>query len=357
MLGQSLHVHEGYPAAHKLKAMVARLPASPWLRHAAQLGLVGLTALLGTWLVYATGGTNQAYPHIMYLPVLLGAYFYGVWGGLVTGAACGLGIGPWMPLDVAAGTAQPAVGWLSRSAFFIGAGGLGGALMRINQRRLNRNEALMRELSEGYGRILRTFSSLVSMRDDQTKGHCDRVALNAVAIGQDLRLGDSELRNLYWAGILHDLGKVALPAAILLKPGPLTEEEYRQVQEHVTYGADLLDAAASTFADIAAGVRSHHERWDGSGYPQGLRGQEIPLSGRVLAVADVFEALTSERPYRGPMETQEAVEYLRDRAGTEFDPAVVEIFLRLYQQEMILVGSVPGETGYRELPMIPGRAA
>lgn len=342
MLHRDSTDHEAGPAAApSLAKPGAQRSSSTSIHHGVRIGAILAAILAGTSLVYLTGGTKHAYPHILYLALLLGAHYYGAPGGLVAGAIAGLWVGPWMPLDVARGLPQPAVGWVSRTAFFVLIGGAAGVLMDVNKRRLARNRRLMREISEGYGRILRTFSRLVSMRDESTGGHCDRVALNAVTVGDALGLSADELHNLYWAGILHDLGKVVVPAPILLKPGRLTDEEYRRIKEHVTYGADLLVSASPNFERIAEAVRAHHERWNGSGYPDGLRSEEIPLAGRILAVVDVFEALTSERPYRGPRRPEDALAYLRRNAGVEFDPRVVEVFEDIFSAGKIQVVGLP----------------
>lgn len=335
----------------------ARWSSSPPIRHSLRIGAIIAAIIAGAWLVYLTGGTKQAYPNFLYLALLLGAHFYGLWGGILAGVVAGLAVGPLMPLDVAQGLPQPTTGWISRTAFFVLIGGAAGILMDVNKRRLARNQTLMREISEGYGRILHTFSRLVSMRDESTGGHCDRVALNAVTVGEALGLSREELHNLYWAGILHDLGKVAVPAEILLKPGQLTDEEYRRIKEHVAYGADLLVSASPSFERIANAVRAHHERWDGSGYPEGLRGEEIPLPGRILAVVDVFEALTSERPYRGPHQPDEALRFLRQKAGVEFDPGVVEVFEETFRAGKIQVVGLPEPVPATVPPIVKDWAA
>ncbi len=347
----------GLAGAPSLTQSVGDDSTSAFVRHGLRIGGVIAAVVAGALLVYLTGGTKQAYPHILYLALLLGAHFYGAPGGLLAGALAGLWVGPWMPLDVAQGLPQPTVGWVSRTAFFGLVGGAAGVLMDVNKRRLARNQNLVREISEGYGRILRTFSRLVSMRDESTGGHCDRVAFNAVTVGGALGLSDEDLHTLYWAGILHDLGKVAVPAPILLKPDRLTDEEYRRIKEHVIYGADLLVSASPNFERIAEAIRAHHERWNGSGYPEGLHGEEIPLAGRILAVVDVFEALTSERPYRGPRRPDAALTYLRRNAGVEFDPRVVEAFEDNFRAEKIQVVGLPDPVPAAVPPIVSQWAA
>jgi HD-GYP domain-containing protein (c-di-GMP phosphodiesterase class II) len=166
-------------------------------------------------------------------------------------------------------------------------------------------------------------------------------------MGRELGLAETQLETLHWGALLHDLGKISVPESILLKPGPLTEQEYAEIQRHPTYGADLLESVAPEFGDIARVVRYHHERWDGRGYPQALSGREIPLMSRIVAVVDVFEALTSRRPYRRPMPAPRALSYLQAESGSHFDPELVSLFEKLYDQGEIRVAQPVAESvGY-----------
>ncbi len=188
----------------------------------------------------------------------------------------------------------------------------------------------MREhVSSLLARNLRLFARPVSERDEQTGGHCERVAHNTVILARELGTDETTLRSFYWSGVLHDLGKLGVPEHILTKPGRLTEEEFSLVKRHPAFGAAVMLDISGAFRSIALGLRSHHEHWDGSGYPDGLAGESIPLIGRVLAIVDVFEAVTSHRPYRGPMSRDEARALIMEGAGTHFEPALVPVFLRL----------------------------
>ena len=164
-----------------------------------------------------------------------------------------------------------------------------------------------------------------------TAGHCERVAQNAVSVARELRLSEHDIKLLYWAGLLHDLGKIGVPESILRKPGRLTSEEFTEMKRHARLGRDVLLSVSDAFGPIAEGVYSHHERWDGAGYPRSLQGEEIPLFGRIICVADVFEAITSERPYRNPMPVEEALRLISAGSGSQFDPAVVRAFFAAYQ--------------------------
>lgn len=186
--------------------------------------------------------------------------------------------------------------------------------------------------------VLRSMASASALRDLQTADHCERVTVNSVACGTFLGLPAEELARLEWAARLHDVGKVAVPQAILRKPGVLTHEEMQIVQRHSDDGADMLVAAAKELATIAKAVRHHHERWDGTGYPVGLKAEAIPLESRIIAIVDMYEALTSDRPYRGAMCPDDAYREVLVRAGTQFDPDVVAVFDALWKQGRIAMG-------------------
>jgi HD-GYP domain-containing protein (c-di-GMP phosphodiesterase class II) len=207
-----------------------------------------------------------------------------------------------------------------------------GAAHELLRRRLAQNRNLANKLSTLHSRTLSTFASTVDLRDKPTSGHSSRVAHNARAIGISMGLAQGTLRAVYWAGLLHDLGKIAIPERILQKPGSLTEDEIVSMRRHSDIGANLLLSVSADLRDIAEGVRSHHERWDGSGYPRGLEGEAIPLTGRIVAVADVFEALTCNRPYRRPQPVPEVLDYLRAHSGRWFEPEIVSLLEDLYWQ-------------------------
>jgi len=284
---------------------------------------------------YATGGTLHAYVHLMYIPIGIAAFRMGAVGGVVAAVLAGLSVGPFMPLDTATGEAQSASSWLFRTALFMLNGGvLGLAAQALNQR-LQRALELRKRLGQIHARSLKLFARLVAERDEPTAGHCERVARNAVTIGKRLGVPKPDLAGLYWAGLLHDLGKIGVPELILHKPGRLTSEEFTIMKRHARLGYEVLLSVTHSFEAIAEGVYSHHERVDGTGYPRGLKGDEIALSGRIVAVADVFEAVTSERPYRHPMAVEEAVEVVLGGSGTQFDAEVVAAFVEAYDAGLI----------------------
>ena len=176
--------------------------------------------------------------------------------------------------------------------------------------------------------ILEALAEAIAAYDSDTRKHCGRVAGYAVRVGELLGLDADLLVTLRWAGTLHDLGKVAIPKAILEKVDRLEPEEWELVKRHSIVGSEILLAVAPEFAAIATAVRSHHERWDGGGYPDGLSGSAIPQLARIVCAADVFDSITRPRPYRTTaLKTLDALSYLRAGAGRHFDPDIIAAVL------------------------------
>jgi hypothetical protein len=174
---------------------------------------------------------------------------------------------------------------------------------------------------------LRRLALAAEYRDDNTHEHTQRVGHLAALLARGAGLGDRMVRLVREAAPLHDLGKIAIPDSILLKPGRLSDEEYEVVKTHALLGARVLTGADSELLEVAERiVRHHHERWDGAGYPDGLADEDIPVVARITAVADVFDVLVHERPYKDSWSVEAAAEEIRKGSGTQFDPAVVEAF-------------------------------
>jgi putative two-component system response regulator len=181
--------------------------------------------------------------------------------------------------------------------------------------------------------IVSTLMRAAEHRDADTGDHIVRVSAYVGLIAEALGLPPAECRQLSLAATMHDVGKIAVPDSILLKPGVLTPEERREMELHAERGQRILGGSASPVMQLAAEIAaSHHERWDGAGYPYRLRGEAIPLSGRIVAVADVFDALTTVRPYKQAWSPESARAHLAENAGAHFDPRVVEAFLKRWDQ-------------------------
>jgi putative two-component system response regulator len=180
--------------------------------------------------------------------------------------------------------------------------------------------------------MLARLAAAAEFRDDETGQHTRRVGDLSVRIAERLGVSDLEVGLIRLAAPLHDVGKIALPDAILGKRGRLTEAEFEQMKTHATVGGQMLAGSAFALLEMAEQVAlTHHEKWDGSGYPNGLGGEAIPLAGRIVAVADVFDALTHERPYKAPWSRVDAIAEITGDAGRHFDPQVVEAFVTGFQ--------------------------
>lgn len=190
----------------------------------------------------------------------------------------------------------------------------------------------LNELNRLYLSTIETLAMAIDAKDQITHGHIRRVQTYAVGLAQHLGVADQKLvQAIEAAALLHDMGKLAVPEYILNKPGKLTAAEFEKMKLHASVGADILSAIEFPYPVVPI-VRHHHENWDGSGYPQGLRGTDIPIGARILSVVDCFDALTSDRPYRPRLSDNEALKILIDRRATMYDPLVVDTFVRVHAQ-------------------------
>ena len=188
------------------------------------------------------------------------------------------------------------------------------------------NARLLEEIDRANWEMVEALSRAIDAKSPWTAGHSTRVTMVGLAIGRHLGLDDKQLESIHRCGLLHDIGKLGVPVEILDKPGRLTPEEMEIMKQHPAIGARIV-APISAYSDVVAAVRHHHEHFDGNGYPDGLAGDEIPLIARIFAVADVFDALASPRPYREAWTSEQAIRHIAEGAGTQFDPRVVEAFL------------------------------
>jgi ribonuclease P protein subunit RPR2 len=204
-----------------------------------------------------------------------------------------------------------------------------------------RERARAQELSRSYTETVRALSNAVEARDAYTGKHAERVAAYGLEIAAAVGLKLTERPELEFGFLLHDVGKVAVPDAILFKPGPLTEEERALMEQHPLIGAHIV-SGIEFMEEAVEVVRSHHERWDGAGYPDRLAAEQIPLSARVFAVADVLDALTTDRPYRPASPLKEARAMIVAETGTHFDSDVVEAFNEIADARFELVAAEIG---------------
>ena len=194
-------------------------------------------------------------------------------------------------------------------------------------------------VSETEG-ILFALAQAVEQRDTHTAAHCERLAFISVALGISMGLDRPHLLALYRGGYLHDIGKVGIPDSILFKPDKLTPEEWVVMRSHTTRGTDICQHLKS-LESVVPIIRHHHERWDGSGYPDGLRGEQIPLVARVLQIADIYDALTSPRPYKPAFSPAKALRMIREETDRGWrDPAVVELFFVLHKNVISKAGEL-----------------
>ena len=188
------------------------------------------------------------------------------------------------------------------------------------------------ELILAYDENIEAWSRALDLRDEETEGHTQRVVKITVRLAKALGINGEDLIHIRRGALLHDIGKMGIPDNILLKPGPLSDEEWVIMRKHPVYAFELLSPIV--FLKPALDIPyCHHERWDGSGYPRGLKGEQIPLAARIFAIVDVWDALCSDRPYRKAWPENKVIEYIREQAGTHFDPKIVELFFNSYLSE------------------------
>jgi HD-GYP domain-containing protein (c-di-GMP phosphodiesterase class II) len=207
------------------------------------------------------------------------------------------------------------------------------ALEDDNDERTADLERALSELEVAQAETVRRLSMAVEFRDEDTGQHIERIGRFSTLLAEQIGMDHEFCERIRHAAPLHDVGKVAIPDAILLKPGPLTPDERKIVETHAEEGYRLVRGSTSAILDMAATIAlSHQEKWDGSGYPRGLKGEAIPIEGRIVAVADVFDALTSDRVYRPAFPLEKAIEMMREERGTHFDPVLLDAFMEVLER-------------------------
>lgn len=213
---------------------------------------------------------------------------------------------------------------------------LGLLVVFAREREARINNALA--LSAAYRGTAHLLGELLATTHEYTGSHSRSVVVLAHRVGQRLGLDEETLREIEFGALLHDVGKMAVPVELLNKPDKLSDEEMEQMRRHTAMGERMLERIGGVLGEVGTIVRSHHERWDGKGYPDGLRGEEIPIASRVIAACDAFNAMTTDRPYRPARSTEEAIAELRREAGGQFDPRVVEALIEVLEEG----GAEPG---------------
>jgi putative nucleotidyltransferase with HDIG domain len=188
-----------------------------------------------------------------------------------------------------------------------------------------------RENHELFINSIRALAAAIDAKDPYTRGHSERVARYSSLVAREMGLSSEDVRRVRLSALLHDVGKIGIDDRILRKPTALTEEEFEIMKSHPVKGAMIMEAIPQ-LRDVIPGMKHHHERWEGGGYPEGLRGEDIPLQARIVSVADTFDAMTTTRPYQRAMDIRFVFQRLRDLAGNRFDPSVVEALIQSYEK-------------------------
>ena len=187
---------------------------------------------------------------------------------------------------------------------------------------------ILKDLKELFYKTIKSIASALDAKDPYTHGHSMRVTLYSIILARELNVPDDQLELIETAGLLHDIGKIAIPQAILCKPGKLTDSEFVVMKSHPSNSEKLI-ASIKKLHEVSPGVKHHHERWDGRGYPDGLKGEEIPFSARIIAIADTYDAMTSTRSYRVALTHETAINEIDKCAGSQFDPTLAKKFVEI----------------------------
>lgn len=223
----------------------------------------------------------------------------------------------------------------------------------VQKRTEQLRQALERLKNASLDTIYR-LSKAAEYRDEDTGAHILRMSNYSVAVARKMGLNADVVESLLYAAPMHDIGKIGIPDRVLLKPGKLDPKEWEIMKRHAGYGANILEGSRQNFITLGETIAlTHHEKWDGSGYPHGLRGNEIPIEGRVVAVADVFDALTSKRPYKSPLSLEKAYAIIKEGNGGHFDPGVVDAFFAA-EQEILDVREMYKDSGESLRVLIAG---
>jgi len=305
--------------------------------------------------VYNTGGTTKVYANLMYIPIATASSTNDKKMRIIHAVISALLVGPFMPLHTNLNIMQKPQNWIIRLIIYFLIASVIGLFSDIYKQEHVKNSIKEKEISEAHMSTIYSLVKLSECRDHNMSSHIERVAsfceLLAVKLlkAPNLKsyINEDYIVNIYKASALHDIGKVGIPDGILLKPGKLSTEEFEIMKTHSTIGANMLIEVQKKYPDnkfLELGIsitQFHHERWDGTGYPCGLSGEEIPLSARIMAIVDVYDALKSRRVYKEAYSHDRSLEIIKQSAGTQFDPMIVNAFVeneaefnKIYEKEV-----------------------
>jgi len=286
--------------------------------------------------LYATGGLQDSGMLVYPLIIIVGSLFFGKRAiPVLTLASIGsLAAVAYLEIKGAYSPARVVTDagfCLSAGVLLMAASALVWVIIHNTERNIAHIKRAEEELLKTYHLTLEGLAKALEYRDSETEGHSRRVVALSVHLAREMNCSEDEIEHIRRGALIHDIGKMAIPDHILSKPGPLDNEEKKIMEKHTVYAKEMLEPIS--FLSPAAIISfCHHERWDGCGYPQGLKGDEIPLPARLFAVVDQWDALRSERPYRRAWPKEKVISYLRDNSGKCFDPQVVEAFLRIVEE-------------------------
>lgn len=292
-------------------------------------------------IVYITGGTSKVYPNLLYLPIAIVSSTNGKKQGVIHAVINALLIGPFMPLNVASNISQKPINWIIRLIIYSTIAFVIGFFADYYKQEYEKSNNKDKEISEAQIATIYSLSKLSESRDDNTGEHIERVAIFCKILATKLSkipkyrnyINDDYIENIYKASPLHDIGKVGIPDRILLKPNKLSDEEFEIMSTHTTIGANTLLEVQKKYPDnkfLELGItitHFHHEKWDGTGYPHGISGEKIPLSARIMALADVYDALRSKRVYKEAYSHEKSLEIIKQGEGSHFDPTIINVFV------------------------------
>ena len=295
----------------------------------AVVGLSGIAVLL---LVRLTGGTPNPLNHLGYLPVLLSAFIFGLRGGVVGAIYVGILLGPLPPALGLVGAHESLDVSLFRMAILLIAGATTGELFDRVRSNLTALQSATVEVVDRQRDAMVALARGAEAKDTDTGDHVVRVQAISTELARAAGLEPETATSIGWSAMLHDLGKLHVPDRILLKPGPLDRAEWDVMRLHPVWGAEIL-AQGAGFEVARRIARSHHENFDGSGYPDGLAGDAIPFEARIVRLADAFDAITHGRPYQAARPLDWALQEIERHAGTQFDPDLATLFIELLQRD------------------------